>query len=72
VRIAASASERGRVAATGRLTVEGQIDAVLSVADRLADPRSGVLVQRAILAESRGDASGVTLEVDGVTVRSGP
>lgn len=71
VRISASPSGRGRFAATGRLSVEGALDAVLGVADRLADPRSGVLLQRAVLAEARAGSPEVRLDVEGVSVGSG-
>jgi hypothetical protein len=72
VRIGAAPADRGRVVATGRLSIRGPLEAVLSVADRLADPRSGVLVQRAILVAAGPAAPEVRLDVDGVTVRSGP
>lgn len=72
VHIAAGPAGRGRVVATGRLSVEGPLDAVLGVADRLADARSGVLVQRAVLVATRPGGLEVRLDVEGVSVRSGP
>jgi len=72
VRIAATPANRGRVAATGRLSVDGPLEAVLAVADRLADPGSGVLVRRTTLAEAGPGSAGVRLDVDGVSLRSGP
>ena len=72
VRIAAGPAERGRVVATGRLSVEGPLEAVLGVADRLADPRSGVLVQRVVLVATSPGGPAVRLDVEGVSVRSGP
>ena len=71
VRIAADPADRGRVVAIGRLSVQGPLEAVLGVADRLADPRSGVLVQRAILVATRPGGAEVRLDVEGVSVRSG-
>jgi hypothetical protein len=71
IRISTSGSARGRVAASGRLTVEGPLDALLSVSDRLADPASGVLVRRVTLLEAEPGGAAVQLELEATSVRAG-
>lgn len=68
VQIGASASERGAVAARGHLVARGRLADLLRLTTRLTAPSSGLLVERATLAESGGR---VRLEVDGFSVRDG-
>jgi hypothetical protein len=70
-RIATDASGRGRVAASGRLSVDGPLEAVLGVTDRLAHPDSGLIVQGVTLADRGGEGQDVRLELHGVSVRAG-
>jgi hypothetical protein len=72
VRIAASAAGRGQVAATGQLSLEGPLETMLAVSDRLAEPGSGVLVRRATLAQLGAEGPQVRLDVEGASARSGP
>jgi hypothetical protein len=66
VRIAATSGRRS-VAARGTLVAEGRQADVLRAAGRLADPSSGVRLERVSLAEASGGA--VRLEVDAFSVR---
>lgn len=70
VHIGAEAGRRGAVAARGRLVAEGRQADVLRAAGRLADPSSGVLLERVALAEARGGA--VQIEVGAFSVRDEP
>jgi hypothetical protein len=67
VRIAAEAEQRGTAAARGSLVAEGRQADLLRVAGRLADPSSGILVERVRLAEWR---AGLRLELDAFSVRA--
>lgn len=71
VSIAASASPGGRLAATGRLSAVGSLDELLAAADRLADPASGAVLRRFVIArtEPGGD---LRLEAESASLRSGP
>jgi hypothetical protein len=66
VRIGAEAGQRGTVAARGRLVAEGRQADLLRAAGRLAEPSSGVVVERVRLAESR---AGLRLEIEAFSVR---
>jgi hypothetical protein len=71
VRLSA-ASAPGRVAAHGRLSAEGRMADVVSLAERLAGPDSGVLVERVDLAAARGEIGpGVRLDIEVSSVRAG-
>ena len=71
VRISAVAAQ-GRVAARGQLSVEGRMVAVLRLAERLAAPESGLLVDRVDLTAVSGDDSrAIRLEADVSLERSG-
>jgi hypothetical protein len=70
VEIAASPARRGRFAATGRLSAVGSLEELLSVADRLTDPGSGVTLRRFVLAEI-GAGGDLRLDLEGVTLRAG-
>ena len=67
VRISAEAG-RGGVAARGRLVAEGRQADLLRAAGRLAEPSSGVLLERVGLAEAPG--GDVRLEVEAFSVRA--
>jgi hypothetical protein len=71
VAIAASASPRGRVAATGRLSAVGSLDELLVVADRLSDPASGVVIRRCVLSEAGTGGGALRLEIEGASVGAG-
>jgi hypothetical protein len=71
VAIAASASTRGQVAATGRLSAVGSLDELLVVADRLSSPASGVAIRRCVLSEVGPGGGDLRLEVEGVSVGAG-
>ena len=58
---------RGGVAARGRLVAEGRQADVLRAAGRLADPSSGVLLERVALLETRGGE--VRIEVEAFSTR---
>jgi hypothetical protein len=68
VQIAAQPERQGVLAARGRLAGTGSQAELLRAAGRLANPASGLLLQRLELAQT---ASGVRLEADAVSVRSG-
>jgi hypothetical protein len=72
VYIATNPADRGRMAATGRLAVEGPLDAVLVVTDRLADRDSGVILRHVAIAVPRPGDLEVKLDIDGASARSGP
>jgi hypothetical protein len=63
VQIAAEPQRRGVVAAHGRLAAEGAQADLLRAADRLADPASGVVLQRVQLAGGAGRKPRLELEV---------
>jgi hypothetical protein len=67
VRIAAEPGRGAAEAARGRLVAEGRQADVLRAAGRLAEPASGVLLERVSLVEARG--GGVRLEVEAFSVR---
>jgi hypothetical protein len=67
VRIAAEPGRGSSEAARGRLVAEGRQADVLRAAGRLAEPASGVLLERVSLVEARG--GGVRLEVEAFSVR---
>jgi hypothetical protein len=71
VTIAASASARGKRAATGRLSAVGSLEELLVVADRLSDPASGVVIRRCVLSEVEPGGGELRLELEGATVRAG-
>lgn len=58
---------RGSVAARGRLAAEGRQADLLRAAGRLAEPSSGVLLERVALAETPG--GGVRIEVEAFSTR---
>jgi hypothetical protein len=66
VRISAEAGRGSAMAARGRLVAEGRQADVLRAAGRLAEPSSGVLLQRVSLVEAGGE---VRLEVEAYSVR---
>jgi hypothetical protein len=68
LRIEAEAGRRGGVAARGRLAAEGRQADLLHAAGRLAEPSSGVVVERLRLAEARAGA--VRLELEAISVRA--
>jgi hypothetical protein len=67
VRIGAEPGRGSAIAARGRLAAEGRQGDVLRAAARLAEPSSGVLLERVSLVEARGGA--VRLEVEAYSVR---
>ena len=67
VRIGAEPGRRSSVAARGTLVAEGRQADVLRAASRLADPSSGVLLERVTLVQARGGA--VRLEAQAFSVR---
>jgi hypothetical protein len=69
VQIAAQPEARGGVAARGRIAALGSQAELLRAADRLAQPASGVLLERVELAEARG---AIRLEASAVSLRAGP
>jgi hypothetical protein len=68
VQIATQAERRGSVAARGRLVGVGVQSELLRVAGRLAQPASGVILERLDLAVRPG---GVRLEAEAISVRAG-
>jgi len=68
VRIAVEAG--GGVAARGRFSAEGAQPDLLRAAERLADPSSGVLLERVTLLPGQGGE--LRLEVRAVSLRAGP
>ena len=70
VRIGVEAGRRGAVAARGRLSAEGAKPDLLRAAERLADPSSGVLLERVTLLPTRGGE--LRLEVHGLSLRAEP
>jgi hypothetical protein len=70
VAIAASPARRGRFAAAGRLSAVGSLEGLLAVADRLADPASGVVLRRFALTEVEPGGD-LRLEVEGAALRVG-
>jgi hypothetical protein len=68
VRIGAEAGERRGAAARGRLAAEGRQADLLRAVGRLADPSSGVVLDRMTLAAAREGA--VRLEVEAYSVRA--
>jgi len=66
VRISAEAGRGSAMAARGRLVAEGRQADVLRAAGRLAEPSSGVLLQRVSLVDAGGE---VRLEVEAYSVR---
>ena len=68
----AASGERGGVAARGRLSAEGEMAALLRVAERLVDPAAGVRIEHVVLAPARGASDDtMRLELDGASVGSG-
>jgi hypothetical protein len=70
VQIGAQAGRRGTVAARGRLTVEGGQADLLRSAERLADPASGVLLDRVSLRPARDGA--LRMELEAFSLRGEP
>lgn len=70
VQIGVEAGRRGAVAARGRLSAEGTQPDLLRAAERLADPSSGVLLERVTLVPSRGGE--LRLEVQALSLRAVP
>ncbi len=71
VQIAAK-GERGGVAARGRLSAEGEMAALLRVAERLVDPAAGVRIEHVVLAPARGASDDtMRLQLDGTIVGAG-
>ena len=68
VRIGAEAGQRGGAAARGRLAAEGRQADILRAAGRLADPSSGVVLDRMTLASAREGA--LRLELEAYSVRA--
>ena len=68
VQIASHPERRGTTAARGRLGGTGRQADLLNMAGRLADPSSGVLLERLELALR---PEGVRLEADAISVRPG-
>jgi hypothetical protein len=68
VQIAATPGRRGPAAARGRLVAEGNQADLLRAAGRLAEPSSGVQLERLALAEVRG--AGVQLQVEVYSTRA--
>jgi hypothetical protein len=68
VRIGTEAGHRGTVAARGRLAAEGRQADLLRAAGRLAEPSSGVLLERVVLLQARGGE--LRLEVEAFSVRA--
>jgi hypothetical protein len=71
VQIAAK-GEHGGVAARGRLSAEGEMAALLRVAERLVDPAAGVRIEHVVLAPARGASDDtMRLQLDGTIVGAG-
>jgi hypothetical protein len=70
LRIGVEAGQRGAAAARGTLAALGRQADLLRVAERLALPSSGVVVEQVRLAESRGGALRLELEVFSVRASS--
>jgi hypothetical protein len=68
VQIASHPQRRGTTAARGRLVATGGQAEVLRAAGRLADPESGVRLERLELALRPG---GIRMEADAISVRAG-
>ena len=66
VRVGAESGRGSRVAARGKLVAEGRQADLLRAAGRLAEPSSGVRLERVSLVEAGG---GVRLEIDAFSVR---
>jgi len=67
VRVGAESGRGSAVAARGKLVAEGRQADLLRAAGRLADPSSGVRLERVSLVEARG--GDVRLEIDAISVR---
>ena len=70
VQIGAEAGRRGAMAARGRLSAEGDQADLLRSAERLAEPSSGVFLDRVALRPAR-DGS-LRLEVEAFSLKGGP
>lgn len=68
VRIGTEAGHRGAVAARGRFAAEGRQADLLRAAGRLAEPTSGVLLERVVLLQAHGGE--LRLEVEALSVRA--
>ncbi len=66
----AAAGERGRPGAHGQLSAEGRIADLLLLADRLAQPGSGVRIERVELTQVPGQGSARRLEIQGVSAEA--
>jgi hypothetical protein len=67
VQIAATPGRRGAVAARGHLVAQGRQADLLRAAGRLAEPSSGIQVERVALSEARG--RGIELRVEAYSPR---
>jgi hypothetical protein len=70
VQIGAEAGRRGAVAAHGRLSAEGGQATLLRSAERLAEPASGVLLERVSLRPGRDGT--LRLEIEAFSLRGEP